>query len=202
LAASLSPRDVKLLEQRLPAILEDIPPRTDQAVARLTLALIAAEDHRFLLHMGVELRSVLRAASGVLTGRYSGGSTIEQQLIRVVRGRYELTIWRKLTEILLALSIYERFEKIDLARMYAEIAYYGWRGSGLKSIAQRLGYNLDSITQDQAIELMSLLRRPLPRCPSDEYTAKLRMRIEYVQRRCKLVKAQEAARELVERARL
>ena len=153
LAGIITSNDLKLVNQVLPEIQKHIRSRSDQTRARVALAVMAAEDHRFLLHMGVELRSVLRAVSGMVTGRFSGGSTIEQQLIRVVRGRYEFTVGRKLTEILLALAIYGRFKKAEIAEIYAEIAYYGWHGSGLESIASRLGYNLDRITLDQALTI-------------------------------------------------
>lgn len=202
LATIVCPNELKLVVQELSEFQKHARPRSDQTAARLTLALMAAEDHRFLLHMGVELRSMLRAAGGVITGRYSGGSTIEQQLIRVVRGRYEFTIYRKLTEIILALSIYELFDKVEIAKMYTEIAYYGWRGAGLENISRRLGYNLNDISQEQAVILASLLKRPLPRYPSPDYAGKLEQRMSYVQKRFILVRALEAAYDLVERARL
>lgn len=201
MAVLVCPDDLRLLHRVLPAIRDRLPSRNERTNTRLVLALISAEDHRFLHHMGVEVRSVIRAARGVMTGRYSGGSTIEQQLIRVVRGRYEFTLRRKLTEIVLALAIYERFEKDDIARMYAEIAYYGWRGSGLENIARRLNYDLSAITQQQAIVIMSLLKRPLPRSPSGCYKKKLTERMAYVQRRFEKVCTTEGARELLERAR-
>lgn len=200
-AQAICPDDLALLLHELPRIRRGLPVRNEQTNARLVLALIAAEDHRFLRHMGVELRSVLRAASGVLLGRFGGGSTIEQQLIRVVRGRYELSLGRKLTEIVLALALYRRFEKSDVARMYGEIAYYGWRGSGLKNIARRLDYELSTLTQYQAIMIMSLLKRPLPRNPSTRYLNKLVDRVGYVTGRFNEVAKTEVAHELVERAR-
>jgi membrane peptidoglycan carboxypeptidase len=202
IAAAATPNDLKLLNETLPEIEKQVRLRSDQTRAKIALAIIAAEDHRFLSHIGVELRSILRAVGGLLTGSFSGGSTIEQQLIRVVRGRYEFTVWRKLSEILLALALYGRFQKAELAEMYAEIAYYGWRGSGLENISGRLGYRLDQITIDQAVTIACLLKRPLPGAPSRAYLRKLESRIEYVQKRLAQVRGMEAAHGLVERANL
>ena len=50
----------------------------------LVNAFVAIEDQRFWEHNGIDLRSITRAAKGVLTGNSSqgGGSTITQQLIK------------------------------------------------------------------------------------------------------------------------
>ena len=47
-------------------------------------AFVAYEDARFWEHNGIDLRSIMRAVKGVLTGDSSagGGSTITQQLIK------------------------------------------------------------------------------------------------------------------------
>ena len=46
-------------------------------------AFVAIEDSRFWTHNGIDLRSIARAAVGVLTNDYAGGgSTITQQLIK------------------------------------------------------------------------------------------------------------------------
>lgn len=202
LASVLYSKDIQLLNRSLSQIQRHIEFRDTRSEARLVLAVIAAEDHRYFLHMGAELRSILRAATSLRTKRYSGGSTVEQQLVRVIRGRYEFTIARKLSEIVLALSIYGSFSKVELVQIYLEVAYYGWHGSGLREILARLGLHFGELTQDQAILIASLLKRPLARSPSPEYREKLEQRIQYVRKRINLVRATGAAHALVERADL
>ena len=55
----------------------------DELPKDLINAFIAIEDSRFWSHNGIDLRSISRAAYGVLTGENrGGGSTITQQLIK------------------------------------------------------------------------------------------------------------------------
>ncbi len=55
----------------------------DELPQDLINAFVAIEDSRFWTHNGIDLRSILRAAVGVLSGDYSGGgSTLTQQLIK------------------------------------------------------------------------------------------------------------------------
>src|SRR5690348_10551479 len=61
--------------------------------------LISGEDHRFFGHCGIDPIAVCRAIwRGVVLGHREGASTIEMQLVRVVTGRFERTLTRKLRE--------------------------------------------------------------------------------------------------------
>src|SRR5208337_2064528 len=61
----------------------------------LRQALIAAEDHRFFNHGGVDPIALVRAIVRFhLRGRLQGASTIEQQLVRTVTMRYDRTVLR------------------------------------------------------------------------------------------------------------
>ena len=59
----------------------------------LVNALIATEDARFLEHSGVDLRALVRAVFGALTGSSSsgGGSTLSQQLAKMMFPREKLS---------------------------------------------------------------------------------------------------------------
>ncbi len=78
----------------------------------LVQAFVSMEDRRFWEHNGIDLRSIMRAAAGILTGDYAGGgSTITQQLVKnnVLAGGSE-TSWgarleRKLQEQYLAVKL-------------------------------------------------------------------------------------------------
>ncbi|BDN90011.1 transglycosylase domain-containing protein [Aeromonas caviae] len=64
--------------------------------------LVVGEDHRFWNHSGVDYFSLLRAI--VKTGFFKnreGGSTIAMQLVRVITSNYQVTLKRKVIEILL-----------------------------------------------------------------------------------------------------
>src|ERR1700686_1168007 len=65
--------------------------------------LISGEDHRFFDHAGIDFIAVCRAVwRGHVLRRREGASTIEMQLVRVLTGRFERTLVRKIREAGLA----------------------------------------------------------------------------------------------------
>lgn len=84
---------VKSGANRLEASYEELP-------QCLIDAFIAIEDSRFWSHKGVDVRSMVRAAVGIITGDSSagGGSTLTQQLIKnnIFEGGNEDTFGEKL----------------------------------------------------------------------------------------------------------
>ena len=88
--------------------------------------LISAEDHRFFSHAGIDFVAVCRALyRGIILGRKEGASTIEMQLVRVLTGRYERTLSRKLREAALATLLARAVPKSDLPALYIHVAYFG-----------------------------------------------------------------------------
>src|SRR5205807_7451768 len=77
----------------------------------LARAVIAIEDRRFYNHSGVDLRGIMRAAFHNLVGRREGGSTITQQLVRMLYLSPERTLRRKVQEAMIALWLERRFTK-------------------------------------------------------------------------------------------
>lgn len=97
-------------------------------------ALIAGEDHRFRHHFGLDPIAVVRAAVKTYGfGSRQGGSTIEQQLTRTLTGDYRLTVSRKVSEALLASTLYNRFSKSELSRAYLASAHFGYSMRGLRA---------------------------------------------------------------------
>jgi len=94
------------VEKRVPVDLEEIPPYLRQA-------LVATEDRRFYEHAGLDWRGIGRAIlKDIRAGRFKeGGSTITQQLAKVLFLNPEKTIERKLKEAILALQIEKRYRK-------------------------------------------------------------------------------------------
>src|SRR5260370_30708064 len=78
---------------------------------------IVLEDRRFMKHPGFDPKSVVREFFKALTFRRHGGaSTIDMQFVRTVTGYKELTITRKLYEMLLSILIQYRYSKIVILR--------------------------------------------------------------------------------------
>src|ERR1700732_956130 len=100
--------------------LNDIP---DQ----LSEALISIEDERFYQHRGIDTQGLVRA---VLTDLYhhralEGGSTLTQQLIKVLYMNNNDDGWRKPENLVLALKMESKFGKDTILENYLNAVYYG-----------------------------------------------------------------------------
>src|SRR4030042_3145411 len=96
---------------------------SDEIPDVLKNAIIATEDPRFYRHRGVDLLGVLRAfkeniRSGRLLRKPQGGSTITQQLARLLFLYPQQTIGRQLKEMYLSLQIAKKYSKENILEMY------------------------------------------------------------------------------------
>ena len=147
----------------------------------LVLDLIAAEDHRFYTHRGVDWRAVVRAIwRNVIFGMLEGASTIEQQLVRRVTGRYERRLTRKVREMLLACLLERVVPKAEIPALYLGIAYFGAGMDGIFQASRRLGFELDKITQYQAAALVARLKYPEPSRPSPKRARQIARRADHI----------------------
>src|SRR5919202_462741 len=104
-------------------------------------ATLAAEDAFFYQHRGVDLRATIRSAFVTGSGEArTGASTITQQLVRNVilspDERKQVTVTRKLREIILAYQLDERLSKDEILEMYLNEVYYGNQSYGVEAAAQ------------------------------------------------------------------
>jgi penicillin-binding protein 1C len=103
----------------------------------LIAATVAAEDHRFYSHHGVDARALARAAWLDLRAHRAayGGSTISMQLARLLhpapRG-----LGRKLMQVRDAIRIERALSKRAILEQYLNRAYYGNRAVGAEAAAQ------------------------------------------------------------------
>src|SRR2546426_88246 len=100
--------------------------------------LVSGEDHRHARHPGFDWIAIGRVCWRRVSRRTrEGGSTIEQQIVRVLTGRYERTVARKVREIALAILVCRRYSKDRLPVAYLWIGYYGWRMNGYLHACRR-----------------------------------------------------------------
>ncbi|RME42986.1 MAG: PBP1A family penicillin-binding protein, partial [Caldilineae bacterium] len=117
-----------------PLALDDIPPACREAT-------IATEDASFFTNPGFDTRAMLRALwSNVRRRRIvSGASTITQQLARNLllspAERTEISLKRKLREIILAWRITRAYSKEEILTLYLNETYYGNLAFGLEAAA-------------------------------------------------------------------
>jgi penicillin-binding protein 1B len=138
----------------------DIPPVMVQAT-------LAIEDRRFFEHSGVNFLRMAEAAwIDVIRGRHEqGGSTLTMQLSRGFFLTPEKTIRRKLTEMLIAEEMEQKFSKQQIFEFYANWVDLGQRGSFAISgfaEASKAYFNKDlkDITLPEAALLAGLIQRP------------------------------------------
>lgn len=95
----------------------------DSMPTKLIQAFVAIEDKRFFEHDGVDLYRTVAAAANYLLGfddRF-GASTITQQLIKNVTGNNEITVRRKLQEILYAYDLEDKLTKEEILECYLNV---------------------------------------------------------------------------------
>ena len=152
-------------------------------------SLVEAEDHRFWTHPGVDVRAVARAIFRfVLRRKLEGASTIQQQLVRVVTGRYEITLRRKIREMAFAVALGDFLAKDDMLVLYLVRGHYGWGMSGLPRACTRLGINPRMANPVQAASLVARLRYPEPRSYSLTQYARIERRIQHILNRLAFAK--------------
>jgi penicillin-binding protein 1A len=126
-------------------------------------AVLAAEDDSFYHHHGVDLKSLVRAASELLTSGHiqTGGSTITMQVARNYLLSYEKTFSRKFNEILLALQIERELSKNDILELYINKIFFGNRAYGVEAAAQvYYGKSIDQLDLAQWATIAGIPKAP------------------------------------------
>lgn len=101
-------------------------------------AVVAAEDHRFFEHSGIDKLRIVKAAWVNLVGggRIEGASTISQQLAKNLFFTFQRTFQRKFRELLVALQIEARYEKNEILEAYVNQIAFGVGAYGIEQAAR------------------------------------------------------------------
>lgn len=115
-----------------------IPVRWDEIPKSLRDAVVAVEDAEFFEHSGVSLRGILRAAVvNAKSGRMSqGGSSVTQQLAKVLFLSPERSFRRKIKEAILAVNIERSYSKEEIFTLYCNQIYLGHGRYGVEAASQ------------------------------------------------------------------
>lgn len=155
----------------------------------LTKAFISIEDRRFYEHRGVDYQGIVRSIVSNVAARdlVQGGSTITQQLARVVFLNQERSVRRKVREALLAQKIERELSKDQVLERYLNLVYLGSDAYGVADAALVFfSKTVDKLTLAEMATLAGL-----PPAPS-EYSPLVNPNIAKQRRNLVLQQMQEA----------
>lgn len=125
--------------------------------------LTATEDRKFFKHHGFDYIGIMRAAVANLKARklVQGGSTITQQLSKMILKNNKKTLKRKVQELMLSVQLERKLTKEDILMMYLNKAYFGAGQYGISSAA-RFYFNkrVSSLDLEECAMLIGLLKAP------------------------------------------
>ncbi len=142
-------------ENRMWVSYEDMP-------EDLINAFVSIEDKRFFTHKGIDVRRTTGAVLDFIGGKNSyGGSTITQQLIKNVTGDDDVTIQRKIQEILRAMNLESKRSKEEILEMYLNTIYLAKGCYGVSAAAyEYFGKDVSQLTLVECASLASIPQNP------------------------------------------
>lgn len=175
--------DNSILQQQGPATREQL--KLSQIPQPLVQAFIASEDRRFYNHHGVDYQGIVRAFVNNMRSRNlgEGGSTITQQLARILFLNQERTLGRKFREISLSQKIEQKLTKEQILERYLNLVYLG---SGAYGVADAswvyFSKPVDKLTLAEMATIAGLAPAPSLYSPVVNPTAARRRRDLVLQR--------------------
>ncbi len=146
--------------------------KTQEIPTDLVNAIVAIEDQRFFNHRGVDVIRIAGAfLNNITSGRLQGGSTLDQQFIKLTyfsTSTEDQTIKRKIQEAWLALQLERRNTKQEILTYYVNKVYMSNGNYGMKTAANAY---YDKELKDLSIAQLALLAG-MPQAPNqyDPYT--------------------------------
>ena len=142
-------------ENRVWVNFNDIPEDMKQAQ-------IAIEDKRFFDHHGVDLNRTLGAILHLTSGSSSyGGSTLTQQLIKNISDDNEVSLNRKIREIVKALKLETEYTKDEILEAYLNVVNYGNNCQGVQAAANLyFGKNIQKCSLAECAAIAGITQNP------------------------------------------
>src|SRR5215470_2642416 len=160
------------VERRIFVSLQQIPKQLRDAV-------IATEDARYYSHHGVDPTGIARAIYQNFRHHriVEGGSTITQQLAKVLFLTPDKSLERKLKEAVLALELERRYSKDRILELYLNQIYFGQGAFGVEAASRTFfGKSVGELTLPESALLAGLPKAPATYSPFDHPDAAKRRR--------------------------
>lgn len=143
----------------------------NQIPADLKNALVAVEDSRFYRHKGLDYIGIARALFKdiIHASLREGGSTLTQQLAKVLYLSSEKTLTRKIREAQLAVRLEAELSKEEILELYLNRVYFGHGAYGAE-MASRIyfGKSVRNVTLPEAALLAGLVKAPTTYSPYND----------------------------------
>ena len=126
-------------------------------------AVIAAEDHRFRSHPGIDVIAIGRATVNNIQkmSLSEGGSTITQQLAKNLYFTQEKTFVRKAAETFLAFKLERDYTKDEILELYVNTIYFGDGYYGIRAASEGyFGKEPDQLSDYECTMLAGLPNAP------------------------------------------
>jgi penicillin-binding protein 1A len=133
-------------------------------------AVVAIEDRRFFSHIGIDVFGIARAFyANQRAGRVvQGGSTITQQLAKMLFLSPDRTVKRKIQEILLAIQLERHFVKEQIISFYLNRAYFGSGNYGVAAAAKYyFSKDVAQLNLNESAMLAGILKSPTRYSPKN-----------------------------------
>jgi len=124
---------------------------------------ISSEDKRFYKHNGIDLKSISRALFQNIRSGYvkEGGSTITQQVARLLFLNNDLSFQRKIKEIFISLILEFRYDKNQILKLYLNNIYLGSGAYGVNEASQvYFGKLIEELTLSEIALIAGLAPAP------------------------------------------
>ncbi|MBI2465351.1 PBP1A family penicillin-binding protein [Candidatus Shapirobacteria bacterium] len=147
--------DVYKDAKRVPVVWEDVPDTLKNAT-------VAVEDKDFYKHQGFDPLTPFRIIKNIFTlGKFTGGSTLTQQLVKNVLLTSDRTVTRKIKEFMLSVQIEAKYKKSEILLMYLNESPYGGADWGVGIAAEQyFDKSVKDLTLPESVILAGLPQRP------------------------------------------
>lgn len=129
----------------------------------LVNGVIASEDRDFYKHRGISYTGILRALIKNIIHLHvvQGGSTLTQQLSKVLFTDMERNIKRKIYEAYCSVEIEKFYDKEDILSMYLNLIYFGNGAYGVESTAKMFfGKSVKDLDLPESMMIVATISNP------------------------------------------
>ncbi|MCL2026291.1 MAG: PBP1A family penicillin-binding protein [Leptospirales bacterium] len=138
---------------------------------------IASEDRDFYNHNGVNFKGIFRAMliNVINLSVVQGGSTITQQLAKVLFTDMERNMKRKIYETFCAYEIEKHYDKQDILSMYLNLIYFGNGAYGVESASKMFfGKSINQCNVAECAMIIAVISSPRTYSPISNLDNSLR----------------------------